>query len=73
MGSAVIEMDVSVLGDPSRPVTISKHDVAAAGTEGFQEEFTTFVKQVTGKPVLGVGRFTSPDAMVSQIRAECWT
>ena len=36
--------------------------------EGFQEEFTSFVKQVTGKPVLGVGRFTSPDAMVSQIR-----
>ncbi len=36
--------------------------------EAFQEEFTSFVKQVTGKPVLGVGRFTSPDAMVSQIR-----
>jgi len=36
--------------------------------EGFQEEFTAFVKQVTGKPVLGVGRFTSPDAMVSQIK-----
>ncbi|MEZ5885225.1 MAG: FAD-dependent oxidoreductase [Paracoccaceae bacterium] len=36
--------------------------------EGFQEDFTAFVKQVTGKPVLGVGRFTSPDAMVSQIR-----
>lgn len=36
--------------------------------EGFQEEFTSFVRQVTGKPVLGVGRFTSPDAMVSQIR-----
>ncbi|MFQ5566901.1 MAG: FAD-dependent oxidoreductase, partial [Paracoccaceae bacterium] len=26
------------------------------------------VKQVTGKPVVGVGRFTSPDTMVSQIR-----
>jgi dimethylamine/trimethylamine dehydrogenase len=36
--------------------------------EGFQEEFTHFVKQVTTKPVVGVGRFTSPDTMVSQVR-----
>lgn len=36
--------------------------------EGFQEPFNAFVKQVTTKPVVGVGRFTSPDTMVSQIR-----
>jgi dimethylamine/trimethylamine dehydrogenase len=36
--------------------------------EGFQEDFVRFVKTVTSKPVVGVGRFTSPDAMVSQIR-----
>ena len=36
--------------------------------EGFQEEFTSFVKTLTTKPVVGVGRFTSPDTMVSQIR-----
>jgi dimethylamine/trimethylamine dehydrogenase len=36
--------------------------------EAFQEEFVRFVKQVTTKPVVGVGRFTSPDTMVSQIR-----
>lgn len=36
--------------------------------EGYQEEFVRFVKTVTTKPVVGVGRFTSPDAMVSQIR-----
>ncbi len=36
--------------------------------EGAQEPFIKFVKQVTNKPVVGVGRFTSPDAMVSQIR-----
>ena len=36
--------------------------------EGFQEEYTSFVKRVTTKPVVGVGRFTSPDTMVSQIR-----
>ena len=36
--------------------------------EGFQEEYTAFVKSLTTKPVVGVGRFTSPDTMVSQIR-----
>ena len=36
--------------------------------EGYQEEFVRFVKTVTSKPVVGVGRFTSPDTMVSQIR-----
>ncbi len=36
--------------------------------EGFQEEYTSFVKSLTTKPVVGVGRFTSPDTMVSQIR-----
>jgi dimethylamine/trimethylamine dehydrogenase len=36
--------------------------------EGYQEEFVRFVKGVTRKPVVGVGRFTSPDAMVAQIR-----
>jgi dimethylamine/trimethylamine dehydrogenase len=36
--------------------------------EGYQEAFVRFVKTVTTKPVVGVGRFTSPDTMVSQIR-----
>lgn len=36
--------------------------------EGFQEDYIAFVKRVTRKPVIGVGRFTSPDAMVSQIK-----
>ena len=35
---------------------------------GLSEEFVRFVKTVTSKPVVGVGRFTSPDTMVSQIR-----
>ena len=35
--------------------------------EGYQEPFTAFVKTLTSKPVVGVGRFTSADAMVSQI------
>ena len=36
--------------------------------EGFQETYTSFVKGLTTKPVVGVGRFTSPDTMVSQIK-----
>ncbi len=36
--------------------------------EGHQEQFIKAVKSVTSKPVVGVGRFTSPDTMVSQIR-----
>jgi dimethylamine/trimethylamine dehydrogenase len=54
--------DVNISGW-SRDSGTSRYDA-----EAFQEEFVSFVKQVTGKPVLGVGRFTSPDTMVSQIR-----
>ncbi len=36
--------------------------------EGFQEDYTRFVKQVTTKPVVGVGRYTSPDRMVSLVK-----
>ncbi len=36
--------------------------------EAAQEQYVSFVKQVTDKPVVGVGRFTSPDTMVSQIK-----
>jgi len=36
--------------------------------EGYQEPYISFVKKLTGKPVVGVGRYTSPDAMASVIR-----
>ncbi len=39
------------------------------GEMGSQEQYTSFVKQVTGKPVVGVGRYTSPDKMVSLIKS----
>ena len=35
--------------------------------EGFQEPFIDFVKKITTKPVVGVGRYTTPDRMVSII------
>jgi dimethylamine/trimethylamine dehydrogenase len=37
-------------------------------TEGFQQPFTAWVKQITNKPVVGVGRFTSPDTMARLVR-----
>jgi dimethylamine/trimethylamine dehydrogenase len=36
--------------------------------EGFQEPYTAFVRTLTTKPVVGVGRYTSPDSMASAIR-----
>jgi len=36
--------------------------------EGYQEHYIAHVKRLTTKPVVGVGRYTSPDAMVSAIR-----
>lgn len=36
--------------------------------EGAQEDLIRGIKQLTSKPVVGVGRFTSPDLMVRQIK-----
>ncbi|NQY11285.1 MAG: FAD-dependent oxidoreductase [Flavobacteriales bacterium] len=36
--------------------------------EGFQEEYTSFVKSITTKPVVGVGRYTSPESMVAAVK-----
>ena len=37
--------------------------------EGYQEEYISFVKNLTSKPVVGVGRYTSPDTMVRLIKS----
>ncbi len=39
------------------------------GAEGHQERYISFVKKLTSKPVVGVGRYTSPDAMVRAVRS----
>lgn len=70
-GRAVVEMladlpdlwDVNVAGWENDSVT-SRFEPA----EGAQEAYTAFVKQVTSKPVVGVGRYTSPDRMVSLVK-----
>ncbi len=36
--------------------------------DGYQNDYIAFVKQVTSKPVVGVGRLTSPDMMASMVR-----
>ncbi len=53
--------DVNISGWPQDSTT------SRFAEEGYQLEFTDFVKSVTSKPVVGVGRFTSPDLMVSMI------
>ena len=39
------------------------------GPEGEQEQYVRGLKALTTKPVVGVGRFTSPDLMVHQVRS----
>ena len=36
--------------------------------EGYQEPYIKFVKSLTSRPVVGVGRYTSPDAMVRVVK-----
>ncbi len=54
--------DVNVSGWSNDSVT------SRFGKEGHQEKYISFVKQLTTKPVVGVGRYTSPEAMVSAIQ-----
>ncbi len=69
-GSDVIEMlaEIPDLWDVN--ISSWENDSATSrfSKEGFQEQYTKHVKSLTTKPVVGVGRFTSPDAMVSQIK-----
>jgi dimethylamine/trimethylamine dehydrogenase len=39
------------------------------GPEGEQEPYVAGLKALTSKPVVGVGRFTSPDLMVRQVKS----
>ncbi|MDG2232106.1 MAG: FAD-dependent oxidoreductase [Paracoccaceae bacterium] len=39
-----------------------------APNEGYQTPYIDFVRQVTSKPVVAVGRFTSPDLMASMVK-----
>src|SRR5512138_22312 len=54
--------DVNVSGWSNDSIT------SRFGKEGHQEKYISFVKRLTTKPVVGVGRYTSPDSMVSAIQ-----
>ena len=54
--------DVNLSGWPNDSQT------ARFSEEGYQLPYTDFVKSLTTKPVVGVGRFTSPDMMVSMVK-----
>ena len=68
-GQAVVEMfsDLPDLWD----VNISDWAYDSATSrftdEAFQEPYVAFVKQKTDRPVVTVGRYTSPDTMIAQI------
>jgi dimethylamine/trimethylamine dehydrogenase len=40
--------------------------------EGYQLEWTGRIRQATAKPIVGVGRLTSPDRMASIVRSGAW-
>ena len=69
-GRAVVELlaDLPDLWDINISEWANDSQTARFAEEGFQESFMSWVKQVTGKPVVGVGRYTSPDHMVSLIK-----
>lgn len=69
-GREVIEMlaDLPDLWDVNISHWGNDSQTSRFAKEGYQEDYTRFVKSVTAKPVVGVGRFTSPDTMVSQVR-----
>ncbi|WP_406645521.1 NAD(P)-binding protein [Aliisedimentitalea scapharcae] len=70
-GRAVVEMlaELPDLWDVN--VTSWANDSATTRfqpLDGYQNDYISFVKSVTSKPVVGVGRLTSPDMMASMVR-----
>jgi len=69
-GRAVVELlaELPDLWDVN--VSEWEHDSRASrfGEANHQEHYINFVKSVTTKPVVGVGRFTAPDTMVSMVK-----
>ncbi|HVW52188.1 MAG TPA: FAD-dependent oxidoreductase [Trinickia sp.] len=69
-GRAVIEAlgDLPDLWDVNVSPWSFDSSTARFAEEGFQDDYIGFVKKLTRKPVVGVGRFTSPDAMAARIK-----
>ena len=66
-GRAAIEMlgELPDLWDVNVSEWENDSESSRFAEEGYQEEHIAFVKSRTTKPVVGVGRYTSPDRMVS--------
>ena len=66
----VIEMlaEVPDLFDVKMSGALGTDSASRFSREGYQERPCRLRQALTTKPVVGVGRFTSPDTMVSQIR-----
>jgi dimethylamine/trimethylamine dehydrogenase len=69
-GAAVIELlaELPDLWDVNLSDWANDCPPSRFGTEAAQEPYIRFVKKLTTRPVVGVGWFTSPDTMVSQVR-----
>jgi dimethylamine/trimethylamine dehydrogenase len=70
-GRDVVEMlaDIPDLWDVNLSDWDNDSMTSRFAAEGFQDSHVAFVKRVTQKPVVGVGRYTSPDTMVRLIRS----
>ena len=68
-GRAVVELlaDLPDLWDVNVSEWHNDSQTARFAEEGYQEQFVSWVKQVTKKPVVAVGRYTSVDRMVSLV------
>ena len=69
-GRAVIEMlgELPDLWDVNVSEWENDSETSRFKEEGYQEPHISFVKSLTSRPVVGVGRYTSPDRMVSLVR-----
>ncbi len=61
--------DVPDLWDVKSSSWVVETRSARFSEQGAQEHLASFVRPLTSKPVVGVGRFTSPDEMVRQIKS----
>ena len=68
-GREVVEMlaELPDLWDVNLSDWSNDSQSARFADENYQAPYTAFVKQVTTKPVVGVGRFTSPDTMATLV------
>ena len=69
-GQELVEMlkDIPDLWDVNISDWPEDSQTSRFSKEGFQEQQIAFVKGMVSKPVVCVGRFTSPDTMLSQVR-----